>query len=105
MGLQTQTASERNMARVPVGLVVLLCWVCGNHLVAGSVGEDLSLPIINAHFEYAAKDASKESKDTAEFLSFKDRVRHVQRNIDKDEEVIAEFAELANSRLNDFHTS
>ena len=64
-----------------------------SHVRLCAASEDLSLPVVNAHFEYAAKDASEQKKSLNEAVSFKTRTRQVRANIERDIEVLDEFLE------------
>merc|ERR1739844_310255 len=86
------------MAMLIYALIFALGFLCC-HTTFG-VHHDLALPVINAKFEYAANGQVVDAQSVADLVSFKTKARHVQQNIEKDEEVLAEFSDLTSTQLN-----
>ena len=83
----------------PFAFVITYC--LGNFRQAYAVDSDtdLTLPVINARFEFAEKDNSEQMKAFANAQSFAARVQHVWHNVQKDEQVLAYFEDIASARL------
>ena len=86
------------LSRFLSSICAALLLACSHvHLCAAA--EDLALPVVNAHFEYAAKDASEEKRSLNEAVSFKTRARQVRANIERDLEVLDAFLEKSAAHL------
>jgi len=80
-----------------LGLKLLLLAAASRSAFCVKGDGELTLPMINAHFEYANTDSQID--EAKALISFNARAKHLQQNIESDLEALSEFAEIANSKL------
>merc|ERR1719203_1286390 len=85
-----------------LGIVVSCTTRVQSQLV--NAAEDATLPTVNVKYEFGASDikgGGPAMKSHAELLAFKKRIAHVVENVDKDAEVLSDFASRANNDLDE----